>query len=83
MAEYTVLAFLWIRALSSQSITRQRLARWTVGVIFLTALIDESIQYFVPTRTFAFCDLCMDVAGGALAVTVFRKNFWRKEHGSI
>ena len=66
--EYAVLAVLWLRALRQPRMARANLAKFTLVAVVLTALVDESIQYFVPTRSFAVQDLCMDTLGGMFIV---------------
>lgn len=67
LVEYAVLALLWMRALLRHCGRRRRVAWLTLGAVVFTALVDESIQRFVPTRSFALRDLCMDSAGGLVA----------------
>jgi VanZ family protein len=75
LAEYAVLALFWLRALHRHGMGGRRLTWMTLGAIALTALIDESIQGFVPTRSFALRDLLMDSLGGLLAVVVSHRTF--------
>jgi VanZ family protein len=46
--------------------------------VFFTALLDESVQQFVPTRSFALRDLVTDGIGGFVAVAIARWFYpWR------
>lgn len=72
LGEYAVLGFLWMWPLSRRISPGKRAAWLTLGAIMATALLDESIQRFVPTRHFALQDLLMDLAGGVMALTASR-----------
>jgi VanZ family protein len=72
LGEYAVLALLWVWALSGHVAHRKHAAWLALGAILVTALVDESIQRFVPTRTFALRDLFMDSAGGVVAAATCR-----------
>jgi hypothetical protein len=73
LIEYTVLGLLWMWPLSRRTANRKRAAWLTVGAAVITALLDESIQWCVPTRHFALRDLIMDSAGGVVATVV---SYW-------
>jgi len=73
LMEYAALAFLWVRALLQYPAPRRRPAWIALGAVFLTALVDETIQHFIPTRSFALRDLFMDGVGGIMAVAASRK----------
>ncbi len=72
LIEYTALALLWFRALLRHPIRRRSSERITLCAILLTALADETFQFFIPTRSFSLRDLLMDASGGLLAVALFR-----------
>jgi VanZ like family len=72
LGEYAVLALLWIWALSGHVAGTKRATWLAFGAILVTALVDESIQRFVPTRSFALRDLIMDSIGGMLAAATCR-----------
>ena len=72
LSEYAVLTLLWIWTLSGHVASRKRAAWLAFGVVLVSALVDESIQRFVPTRNFALRDLLVDSAGGVVAVMAFR-----------
>lgn len=68
LSEYAVLGLLWMWPLSRRAAHRTQAARLMLGAILVTALLDESIQWYTPTRHFAFRDLCVDSAGGLVAM---------------
>jgi VanZ family protein len=72
LVEYTVLGFFWIWPLSRHTANRTRAAWLTLGAVVVTAVLDESIQWCVPTRHFALRDLFMDSAGGVIATLASR-----------
>jgi VanZ like family len=72
LLEYTVLGFLWMWPFSRYIADRKRAAWLTVGAVAITALLDESIQWCIPTRHFALRDLFMDSAGGVVAAVASR-----------
>jgi len=72
LAEYAVLAGLWVRALRPGPLTGRGVACLTLAATLVTALVDESIQSLVPTRSFALRDLLMDATGSLLGVAVAR-----------
>jgi VanZ family protein len=69
LGEYAILGLLWMWPLSRQRIKRTPAAGLMVGAILVTAVLDESIQWYTPTRHFAAMDLCMDLAGGLVAMS--------------
>jgi VanZ family protein len=75
LLEYAVLGLLWMWPLSRHVANSTRAAWLTSGAVMITALLDESIQWFVPTRHFTFRDLLMDSAGGVVAAMAFRWMF--------
>ena len=72
LLEYAILGLLWMWPLSRHRAHAKRAAWLTLAAIMVTALLDESIQWFVPTRHFALRDLLMDSAGGVVATMAFR-----------
>jgi hypothetical protein len=72
LLEYTVLGFLWMWPLSRHTANPKWAAWLTFGAVVITALLDESIQWCVPTRHFALRDLFMDSAGGVVAAVASR-----------
>lgn len=73
LAEYGVLAVLWVRALLPGPLTARGTAWLALSATLATALVDESIQSLVPTRSFALRDLVMDALGGVLGTAVGRR----------
>jgi VanZ family protein len=72
LVEYATLALLWTWALSAHVADRKHAAWLALGAVIVTALVDESIQRLVPTRSFALRDLLMDSAGGVVAAATSR-----------
>ena len=71
--EYTILAFLWVRALLSTNKPLTQNKRFLLfAIIFslLYALSDETHQLFVPGRAFQLLDLSLDLSGSLLGVTL-------------
>jgi VanZ family protein len=64
LVEYAILALLWMWPLSKYHSNRTHGAWLALGAVVVTALLDESIQWYVPTRHFALRDLIIDCAGG-------------------
>ena len=72
---YGALTLLWIRALRSHPLTMPGVRRTALVSVLVTAVLEELVQFYTPTRTFALRDLLMDGAGGALAVAVSHRIF--------
>lgn len=86
---YAILSWLWFRAfrywelremLREQS--RQWALRWSrFGFLLaaLTAIADETLQHFVPSRTGSVQDVALDGAGALFAqLLILRVWLWRK-----
>lgn len=83
MTEFALLGMLWTRGLHPGHSERSDIGRrrWAVLVIcMLTALVDETIQLFVPGRSGEILDVWIDlsgalagVAGAALAESIKRR----------
>lgn len=85
LVEYAVLGLLWMWPLSSLSrhtANGTRAAWLMLSAIVVTALLDESIQWCVPTRHFAIRDLFMDSVGGMMAMVASRWIFPAVGQGS-
>jgi VanZ family protein len=76
---YGILTVLWFRALMAS----QPEHVWTnrilaLGLCLMVALADEGRQYFYPSRTSTWWDVCLDMSGGVLFVFLsalfFKKN---------
>jgi VanZ family protein len=66
LAEYAVLALLWFRALLRGTGRTLRAAAWIALAICLAcALIDETHQATIPTRSGSVRDFLVDVSGAA------------------
>jgi VanZ family protein len=72
LIEYTILGLLWMWPLSRHTANRRRAGWLAFGAVVITAFLDESIQWCVPTRHFALRDLVMDSAGGMAATVASR-----------
>jgi VanZ family protein len=68
LAEYAILGLLWMWPLSRHAASRTQAAGLMLSAVVVTAVLDESIQWYTPTRHFALRDLCMDSAGGIVAM---------------
>jgi VanZ family protein len=75
--EYAVLAALWLRAwLEGAALPRRRAAAWAGAIAAAWAVVDETFQATVGSRTGSALDVTIDVAG-ALAVAVPGACGWR------
>ena len=71
LTEYGVLGFLAFRALRlSLAISIPRAALLGLGIVLLVSSTDELRQSFIASRTGTLRDVGLDLAGGALGVTV-------------
>ena len=73
LAEYAILAWLAWRALRKPRRSDLRPWSWktagaALGIVVLYAATDEIHQTFVPNRTGALRDVCIDTLGGALGL---------------
>ena len=60
MTEFAILGMLWSVGL--------RKNKPAFAICLLTAMTDETIQYFVPGRSCEVRDVCIDAAGAALGI---------------
>ena len=66
LAEYGVLALLWFRALLQGTGRTLRSATWiALAICLVCALVDETHQATIPTRTGSVRDLVADASGAA------------------
>ena len=77
MMEYAICAVLAWRAVRQPRQHDPRPWRWdeaglALAIVLLYAASDELHQVFVPTRTALFSDVMVDVAGGAIGLTLLR-----------
>ena len=71
--EYAVLSLFAVRAFSRSSIDilRNYWGLFTLALVVLIAVIDESNQSFEVSRTGSFRDVVLDISGGAAAIIVY------------
>jgi len=71
LAEYAVLALLWFRALVQGPGRTTRAAAWIALVICLAcALVDETHQATIPTRSGSARDFVIDASGAGILLLV-------------
>ena len=71
-AEYAVLSFLAIRAISmSFSLSIKKLTFFSMFYVLTAALADEYIQSFVAGRQSSLLDVAADVSGGVFGVILY------------
>jgi VanZ family protein len=75
--EYAILAALWFRALARSGSTRTVAAWGALAVSVACAVLDESLQAAVPTRTGSPADVTLDSLG-ALAAIIPARLGWRR-----
>lgn len=72
MTEFALLGMLWSLAVSPGAKTtphvRWTRRSWALLICLGAALIDESIQRFVPGRSGELRDVCIDLLGGILGI---------------
>lgn len=69
-AEYAILAFLALRALSMSASGFLQKWRYILAILFVVAIasIDEFNQSFEASRTGALSDVLLDISGGAAMI---------------
>lgn len=78
LAEYAILALLWLRALARDTaLPRGTAAVATFAICVSWAILDEVHQSFVPTRTASARDVAIDAAGSLLALALVRRDWLR------
>ena len=71
--EYAVLALSWFVALAGNPARTARRAAWlALGVCIACAILDETHQAFVPTRTASALDVMIDGVAALLALVAAR-----------
>ena len=75
--EYGILALLWLRALGREAIPARRAGWLALGISVFWAVVDETHQSFVPSRTASPIDVGIDGAGAAVAIGLARGD-WRR-----
>ncbi len=76
VTEYGVLAALWVRALARAGWPAGAAARGALGISLAWAVIDETHQALVASRTSSPADVLLDATGALAAVLVARAG-WR------
>jgi VanZ family protein len=78
VTEYGILAALWRRAFVRGQVVRPALAgalAWGVAVI--CAIVDETHQSFLPSRTGTVSDVMLDSAGALAAILLIQVSQWQ------
>ena len=71
LTEYAVLASLWYRALArGRHLTSRSAAPIAFAISLIWAIVDETRQSFVPSRTASAKDVALDGIGASLAMLV-------------
>lgn len=74
LSVYAILAFLWYRALRRERVLSPGGAVAVALAVSVTwAIVDESHQAFVPSRTSSGWDVLIDACGATLALAVARR----------
>lgn len=75
--EYAILAVLWFRGLTRSALARRPTAAWIALLISVVcAIIDETHQSFVPSRTGSVRDIMLDSSGALAAIVWARLGWW-------
>jgi VanZ family protein len=77
LTEYAVLAALWFRAFTRSAVPPSAAAWLALVASIACAVVDETHQTFVPTRTGSAGDVLIDSLGALAAVLPARLGFWR------
>jgi VanZ family protein len=73
LTEYAILAALWLRAFVRSNAVRRPAAPWVaLAVAVACAVVDETHQTMVPSRTPSVRDVLIDAAGAMLVVVPSR-----------
>lgn len=70
LTEYAILGFFAVRTFAGTAFFQKYRTILGLAVVLAIALIDEVNQSFEPTRTGAFGDVMLDLAGGGLMILV-------------
>ena len=70
--EYSVLAFLTVRALSRSTYALLRKWRFILPLLLVAVIasLDEFNQSFEPSRTSSFRDVLLDISGGTIMIAL-------------
>jgi VanZ family protein len=75
--EYAILGALWFRGLSRGGAARPPAAAWLALVISVAcAVVDETHQSFIPSRTASVRDVMLDSIGALAAIVPARLGWW-------
>jgi VanZ family protein len=75
--EYAILGALWFRGLTRSGVARPPAAAWLALVLSVAcAVVDETHQSFVPSRTGSARDVVLDSAGALAAIVPARLGWW-------
>jgi VanZ family protein len=77
LTEYAILAALWWRAFTRSGAVPLAAAGWALALSVACAVVDESHQAFVPTRTGSAGDVLIDSLGALIALVPARLG-WRR-----
>jgi VanZ family protein len=77
LTEYALLAALWLRAFARSAVSPSTAAWLALAVSVACAVVDETHQAFVPTRTGRAGDVLIDTVGALAAILPARLGFWR------
>jgi len=81
--EYAILGGLWFRGLTRSDLLRPPVAAWLALLIsVLCAIVDETHQSFVPSRTASVRDVLLDSFGAFTAVVSSRLGWWGAADGA-
>lgn len=68
--EFAILALMAFNMYKSYALKIKMVALLTVCSYFLVAMVDETIQFFVPGRACQFTDVIIDFTGGTLGMII-------------
>ena len=75
--EYAILGALWFRGLTRSGVARPPAAMWLALVLSVVcAVVDETRQSFVPSRTGSARDVLLDSMGALVAIVPARLGWW-------
>ncbi len=78
LTEYGILAALWRRGFVASGIVRPAVAGWlALAVSIACAVVDETRQAFLATRTGAVGDVALDSLGALAAVVSAQLGWWK------
>ncbi|MEW5979453.1 MAG: VanZ family protein [Acidobacteriota bacterium] len=70
-AEYSVLGWLWARALVGEAAGKNDWILWSLILVGICGLLDEQLQMRIPGRNGVLADSLLDFGGGAFGVVWF------------